>query len=155
MKVYELTILFLSLHQHIEELALAATLHKTAEEDVRNGYTQGDAEDGERCLDGIVHTHSYLAYHAMHINEGEEGTIHQYSRYHRYHTRDGDALMRGMEPVASLDHNDADEGRTSQRTDAQTPPTAPTGNNLLGMLKMVEKPIADTAAAMANSQYSW
>ena len=38
---------------------------------------------------------------------------------------------------------------------AMIPPIATTGKSLLGMLKIVEKPMADTAAAMANSQYSW
>ena len=110
----------------------------------------------------------------MNVDEGKEGAIHQNSRYHWDNARNGDALVRGMEPMARLDHNDADERRTGKRTDAQThvetdvavrwtqideitamiPPTATTGNRRRGMRKMVEKPMADTAAAMANSQYS-
>ena len=87
---------------------------------VWNCHTQGDADDGERSLDEVVHTHGYFAYHAVHVDEGEQGTIHQNSRYHWDNARNGDALVRGMEPMARLDHDDADERRTGKRTDAQT-----------------------------------
>ena len=110
MQVYEFAILSLSLHEHVEELALAAALHEAAEEHVRNRHTQGDAEDGKRCLDGIVHTYSHLTYDSVHVDEGKQGAIHQNSRYHRDDTRDGDALVWGMEPMACLDDNDADQG---------------------------------------------
>ena len=38
---------------------------------------------------------------------------------------------------------------------AMMPPRATAGRILRGMLKIVEKPIAETAAAIAKSQYSW
>ena len=72
-QIHKLAVLSLSLHQHVEELALAAALDEAAEEHVRNRYTQGDADDGERCLDGIVHTYGDLAYHAVHVDEGKQG----------------------------------------------------------------------------------
>ena len=74
---------------------------------------------GERSLDQVVHSHGYLAYHAVHVDEGKQGTIHQNSRYHWDDARNGDALVRGVEPVACLDYDDADERRTGKRTDAQ------------------------------------
>ena len=120
MQIHEFAILLLSLHQHVEESALAVVGDEAAEEYIRNGYTQGDADDGERSLDQVVHTHGYLAYHAVHVNEGKQGTIHQDSRYHWDDARNGDALVRGVEPVACLDDDDADERRTGKRTDAQT-----------------------------------
>ena len=55
----------------------------------------------------------------MHVDEGKEGTIHQNSWYHWYNARNGDALVRGMEPMARFDHDDADERRTGKRTDTQ------------------------------------
>ena len=119
MQIHKLAILLLSLHQHIEELALAVVGDEAAEEDVWNCNTQGDADDGERGLDEVVHTYGYFAYYAMHVDEGKEGTIHQNSRYHWDDARNGDALVRGVEPVAGLDDDDADERRTGKRTDAQ------------------------------------
>ena len=120
MQIHELTILSLSLHKHVEEFSLAVALYKAAEEDIGDSHTQGDADDGERCLDHIVHADSNLAYYAVHINEGKESAIHQNTRNHWDDTRDGDTLMRSVEPVARLDDDDADESRTCQRTNTET-----------------------------------
>ena len=45
----------------------------------------------------------------MHLDEGEESAIHEHTGHHRDYARDGDALMGNVEPVASLDNDDADE----------------------------------------------
>ena len=102
MQIYEFAILLLSFYQHGKQLALAVVGDETAEEYVWNCHTQGDADDGERSLDEVVHTHGYFAYHAMNVDEGKEGAIHQNSRYHWDNARNGDALVRGMEPMARL-----------------------------------------------------
>ena len=110
MQIHKFAVLLLSFHEHVEELALAVVCYKTAEEDIRNGYTQSDADDSKRCLDGIVHTYRNLTYHTVHINESKECTIHQYTRYHRDYTWNRDTLVRSVEPVTGLDNTDTDEG---------------------------------------------
>lgn len=50
MQIHEFAILLLSLHQHVEESALAVVGDEAAEEYIWNGNTQGDADDGERSL---------------------------------------------------------------------------------------------------------
>lgn len=119
-EVDELAVLLLSLYQHVEEFALAAVGDEATEEHVRDCHAKGNADDGERSFDHVVHTYGYLTHNTVHVDEGKERTVHQYSWYHRDDTRNGDALVRSVEPMACLDDDDADECRTCQRTDAQS-----------------------------------
>lgn len=85
-----------ALNEHINELALFFREVHTAEEDVRNGHADGDAQDDERRADGVVHTHRHLAYDTVHIYEREQGAIHQHTGNHRDNAWNGDAMVRSV-----------------------------------------------------------
>lgn len=88
----KLSVTFFPLHEHSKQLPLARILDETAEKEVGHSHAEGDANDGQRGFDGIVHTHRDFTDDTVHLDESEEGAIHQHTRNHRDDTRDGDTL---------------------------------------------------------------
>ena len=96
------------------ELLLAHRVEPATGVDVRDSNADGYAEDDERRLDGIGECLGQLAHDALHLYQGEEGTVHQYSWHHRYDTRYGKAMVGCVEHVDELDAQHADEQRTDE-----------------------------------------
>ena len=90
-------------------------------ENIRNGDPDGDAENNERGMNGIVHRDGHFAYDAAHVDEGEERPIHQYARNHRNDARNREAVMGSMKPVDGPRDDYADQGGADQRPDDRSP----------------------------------
>ena len=87
-----------------------------SEEDVGDGNTEGDEQDGERGLDGIVHSYCYLALDAVHVDKGKQGPIHEHTGNHGDDAGDAEQLVRGVQLANERTADDADYCRTCKRT---------------------------------------
>lgn len=88
----------------------------SAEKYIRYGYAEGDEQDGERGLDGVVHRYRHLALHAMHVDKGKERPIHEHPGNHGDDAGDAEQLVRGVERANERTADDADYCRTCKRT---------------------------------------
>ena len=52
------------------------------EEDVRDGHSEGDAEDDEGRVDAVGHGVRHLAYHAVHVDEAQQAAVHEHAGNH-------------------------------------------------------------------------
>ena len=102
----------MSLFEHLHETLLALWRHHTAHKDVWNSHADGYEEDDERGTDTVVHSYGNFAHYSVHINDGEERTIHEHSRNHRDDARYAEAMVRSVEPMHSLGADDTDESTT-------------------------------------------
>ena len=87
-----------------------------SEEDVGDGNTEGDEQDGERGLDGIVHSYCYLALDAVHVDKGKQGPIHEHTGNHGDDAGDAEQLMGRVQLANERTADDADYCRTCKRT---------------------------------------
>ena len=97
------------------QLLLAIGGYPLAGKDVGDGYTNGNHDDEQRTVDGIMGGKGHFTHHALHVDDTVESAIHQYARNHRDTDRDGDALVGSMEQMHHLDIDDTDNGRAAER----------------------------------------
>ena len=72
-----------------------------AEKNIWDGHAQGDEQDGERGLDGIVHSYCYFALDAVHVDKGKQGPIHEHTGNHGDDAGNAEQLMGCVQPAAS------------------------------------------------------
>ena len=53
-----------------------------AEKNIWDGHAQGDEQDGERSLDGVVHSYRHLALNAVHVDKRKQRSIHEHTSNH-------------------------------------------------------------------------